>query len=113
MLTVQKYTRIANGTAWFECVCDCGTIREVRGVDLRRGDVKSCGCGSTRGGKRKPISCDGVDYPSISDFIAAHAGDDKKKAARIRDRLKRGCSPEQSVAMDKGSLVSRRRWLWT
>lgn len=31
------------GTFWL-CVCDCGTRRSVRGVRLRSGHSKSCGC---------------------------------------------------------------------
>ena len=31
------------GGYWL-CKCDCGTIKEVLGVSLRRGLTKSCGC---------------------------------------------------------------------
>lgn len=30
--------------AWWVCICDCGQMRTLRGTDLRRGKVKSCGC---------------------------------------------------------------------
>lgn len=32
-----------NDVSW-ECLCACGTIKIVSGVDLRAGEVKSCGC---------------------------------------------------------------------
>lgn len=31
------------GTHWL-CACDCGSLKEVRRQDLKRGYVKSCGC---------------------------------------------------------------------
>lgn len=33
-----------NGHALWRCRCDCGKERSVSGVNLRRGDAKSCGC---------------------------------------------------------------------
>ncbi|HEX5426540.1 MAG TPA: hypothetical protein VFW94_23535 [Candidatus Acidoferrales bacterium] len=29
---------------YWECLCDCGTRKIVRGKDLRKGAIKSCGC---------------------------------------------------------------------
>jgi len=30
--------------SWWECQCDCGIIKEVRGIKLVRNEIKSCGC---------------------------------------------------------------------
>lgn len=38
-----KRKRGRNRTHW-KCICDCGNIKEVEGTDLKRGNVKSCGC---------------------------------------------------------------------
>ena len=35
----------ASGTGiYYVCKCDCGTVKTVRGTNLRGGNVKSCGC---------------------------------------------------------------------
>lgn len=38
-----KRTNVGRELIW-ECLCDCGNIREVRGGDLTSGSVTSCGC---------------------------------------------------------------------
>lgn len=42
--TVLRYAGSHNGAAFWECQCDCGTIRNVRASCLRSGESKSCGC---------------------------------------------------------------------
>jgi hypothetical protein len=49
LLTVTR--RIANnasGSAVWECLCDCGSVRAHAGTSLRTGRLKSCGCASPR-----------------------------------------------------------------
>jgi hypothetical protein len=44
-LTVLKYTHINNdGKACFDCLCDCGVIKNISGKNLKSGNTKSCGC---------------------------------------------------------------------
>lgn len=38
--------------AYWVCQCDCGNIKIARGVDLRSGGTKSCGCLREENGKR-------------------------------------------------------------
>ena len=49
----QKFGRLTalhvlhnNGTkcTYWLCVCECGNLKEVRGGELRNGQIKSCGC---------------------------------------------------------------------
>lgn len=41
--TVLAIRRKENGV-FFECQCNCGTIREVAAITVRNGRSKSCGC---------------------------------------------------------------------
>ena len=52
-LTGKKFGRLivlkcvkheSPGDYLWECKCDCGTIKSFRGMNLRSGDSKSCGC---------------------------------------------------------------------
>src|SRR5260370_41246870 len=53
----EKTERDKHGNALWRCHCDCGNEHVVRGLDLRRGRIRSCGhCGKPpRGAKPKPI----------------------------------------------------------
>lgn len=43
-LTVIKYAYTIKKIAFWLCKCECGNEKIVRGNDLRRGKIKSCGC---------------------------------------------------------------------
>lgn len=51
--TVLRYAGSHNGRAFWECRCDCGKIRDVRGSDLRNGRSTSCGCFRTEATARE------------------------------------------------------------
>lgn len=51
LTVISRTSNIGNYRAWF-CRCECGTIKAVRGTDLNRHAVKSCGC--LRHEHRKP-----------------------------------------------------------
>lgn len=44
-LTAVKRVGSDGSNAWWLCVCECGTSKEVRLCHLQSGIVKSCGCG--------------------------------------------------------------------
>ena len=54
MLTVlREYPGCTgNGATWI-CRCDCGIEIAADAVDLKRGRVKSCGCGFSEAQKRR------------------------------------------------------------
>lgn len=41
---IQKSPQKRNGQVMWDCLCDCGKYVVVRGISLRNGDTKSCGC---------------------------------------------------------------------
>tara|TARA_R110000868_G_scaffold98837_2_gene272147 strand:- start:549 stop:1187 length:639 start_codon:yes stop_codon:yes gene_type:complete len=43
-LLVLEYVGIKNHKAVWKCKCDCGTIKNFAGQDLRSGNTNSCGC---------------------------------------------------------------------
>jgi len=47
-LVVVKYTKTVEKRPHWECKCDCGNNKEVRGKELKSGGVQSCGCMRTQ-----------------------------------------------------------------
>jgi hypothetical protein len=43
-LTVIQKADTAYGAAHWLCICKCGIPTRVRGYQLRRGEIRSCGC---------------------------------------------------------------------
>lgn len=44
LLVVSRAANYIDGSAQWNCRCDCGAMRVIRGSQLRRGERKSCGC---------------------------------------------------------------------
>ena len=44
LVVIKYYDDIEPGRPRWLCRCDCGNERVVRGISLRKGDTKSCGC---------------------------------------------------------------------
>lgn len=47
LFVLQSADPTPTGQAVWQCVCDCGTIKSIRGYDLAGGKVISCGCKRT------------------------------------------------------------------
>lgn len=43
LTVIERDDSVKQRAAW-KCKCDCGTYITVKGVDLRRGNIQSCGC---------------------------------------------------------------------
>jgi len=43
-LTVIKFSHIEKNKSYFECKCECGGTKIVKGLNLKLGLTKSCGC---------------------------------------------------------------------
>lgn len=48
LVVIEQAGSVAGQAVWL-CQCDCGNQHVVIGGNLRRGNVKSCGCGMLRG----------------------------------------------------------------
>lgn len=44
MIVVGRAGPDARGAIRWRCQCECGTVKDIRGADLKRGFVRSCGC---------------------------------------------------------------------
>ncbi len=44
LLVVERLENAKGGVTRWKCLCDCGNYTVVRGQNLKRGAVKSCGC---------------------------------------------------------------------
>lgn len=42
--TVLRFIERRHGEAYFECQCDCGTLKIIRGSTITNSKSKSCGC---------------------------------------------------------------------
>jgi len=43
-LLVLEFVEVKNHKSIWKCKCDCGTIKNITGTDLKSGNTKSCGC---------------------------------------------------------------------
>lgn len=44
LICIERTGTDIHGAPLFKCKCDCGTIKIIRGRNLRTGQIKSCGC---------------------------------------------------------------------
>lgn len=44
LLVLKEAGRKGKGNITYECMCECGKTKVVRGDNLRLGHTKSCGC---------------------------------------------------------------------
>lgn len=70
--TVLKRGQTRNKMVYWVCQCDCGTIREVKGNSLRRGQSKSCGCLQKEISKEK---CSQIGKQNLKDLTGQKFGD--------------------------------------
>lgn len=52
-LQVLRHAGIGGGGRIYECRCDCGTLKTIRGGSLRRGLTISCGCAAKDANKAR------------------------------------------------------------
>src|SRR3972149_10557856 len=62
-----------NGRVYWHCKCDCGNECDVDGAELRRGNVRSCGCLATEMLKKKRSDSTDVAVNRIYDRYKVQA----------------------------------------
>lgn len=45
MLTIESFHGIKDKSSYWNCICDCGNKKIIKGVTLNLNIIKSCGCG--------------------------------------------------------------------
>jgi len=55
----------------WECRCECGTVKKIRGIDLRRGTAKSCGCAQRQLARNLLTKHGGFGTPEYDVWVAA------------------------------------------
>ena len=90
-LTGQRYGRFVvakraengnrNRTMW-ECVCDCGNKKTVRGTHLTHGKISSCGC---------------LRDEKLSAMTAIHRESHKTRLNRIWQGMRRRCNNPNAI----------------
>lgn len=48
---IEKGEKDKNGRKRWKCLCDCGTVKLIPDINLKRGMTKSCGCSQYKKGK--------------------------------------------------------------
>lgn len=56
--------------AYWLCKCDCGNMKVARGVDLRRGGTRSCGCLQRENGRKNVVA----GYHNLKDLTGERFG---------------------------------------
>lgn len=64
LLVIRKSERQDQCALWV-CVCDCGTVKEIRSSSLRSGITKSCGCLSVEVAKKRAKGLSGFRVTPI------------------------------------------------
>jgi len=67
-LTVVRRVKNQGKQACWECSCDCGNTKVIRGERLRRGAVSSCGCDYAKAKRRVQRTEDLIDRLRMKNF---------------------------------------------
>lgn len=97
LTVIERLENFPNGTAAWNCLCDCGIEKKVAGTKLRAGKQKSCGCSSPKFSKES-ISTHGMSKTRVYRIWAGmHSRCRQTKNKKI-----------QRLYLDKGIKVCER-----
>lgn len=63
-MTVLRFSFSRKNSSYWECKCDCGVVKSVRGSHLTGGKTKTCGCYLKKGMNTKHKMCRTPEYKS-------------------------------------------------
>lgn len=75
--TVLEQAPSRNHKKYWTCQCECGTIREVLGTDLRNGKSRSCGCLTRESAQKKKKDLTGQKFGRLT--VIADTGERKNE----------------------------------
>jgi len=79
MLTVISRSRVGkNRDVFWNCICDCGNMKEARGRSLKDGTTKSCGCLQRLVNKNKAEDLTGQRFGKLVAMELVKATGDKR-----------------------------------
>ena len=99
VISKGKRTKRIQPARW-ECLCDCGTIKDVLGTSLRFGLSQSCGCLQQDGLRERKLDLTGLEYGRLK--VIEYAGSNKHQSATWLCRCE--CGKERIYAT--GNLQS-------
>ena len=74
-LLVLSPTHLRSQLWYWKCKCDCGTVKEISGADLRRGTTISCGCyRAESASKRRKAQANPIRRMKRDRFCAQRSG---------------------------------------
>ncbi len=79
LTVLSEDCRSDNGVIWWQCLCDCGSLLEVRSHSLKSGHTLSCGC---------------LQREKIKELTTTH-GKSKTRLYNIWDNMKGRCYRER------------------
>lgn len=80
--TVVGYSHTHDGSAFWDCVCDCGKKSKIEGTSLRSGNTKSCGCLAVDNGRKRSITHGGANTVEYRAWKGLRARCNNKNNAR-------------------------------
>lgn len=89
-----------NGSIYFKCRCDCGTVRDVCGSRLRLGTSKSCGCSRRNIGRARLNDLTGKVFGKLTVIERS------ENSCRGRATWKCVCACGNTSIVLSGNLVS-------
>ena len=98
MITVVSYAGDRGKNKVWNCLCECGSVKVIRGASLRDGNTRSCGCWGREQGRKSRTTHGMSESPEYRSYM------------HMKDRCCNIYSPRHSDYGGRGITVCD-RWL--